>query len=65
MPNNLQSFQSCLHFIVLEIFIRNYQDRKLFDTINKACAVFENDSIEQSRVRQIRRQHRRMVEGEW
>lgn len=57
--------RSRLFVLALENFIREYQDRKLFEAINQACAEISDDPIEQSRLRQIRRQHRRMVEGEW
>jgi hypothetical protein len=54
-----------LFVLALENFIRDYQDRQLFETINQACAEISDDPIEQTRLRQIRRQQRRMVEGEW
>jgi metal-responsive CopG/Arc/MetJ family transcriptional regulator len=57
--------RSRLFVLALENFIRDYQDRKLFETINQTCAEIPEDPLEQSRLRQIRRQHRRMVEGEW
>jgi metal-responsive CopG/Arc/MetJ family transcriptional regulator len=57
--------RSRLFVLALENFIRDYQDRQLFEAINQACAEISDDPLEQSRLRQIRRQHRRMVEGEW
>ncbi len=57
--------RSRLYVLALENFIRDYQDQKLFEAINSACAEIAEDPIEQSRVRQVRRHHRRMVEGEW
>jgi len=57
--------RSRLFVLALENFIRDYQDRQLFEAINQACAKISDDSIEQSRLRHIRRQQRRMVEGEW
>jgi hypothetical protein len=48
----------------LENFVRDYQDKQLFDKINKACADAPPDQAEQLRLRQIRRQQRRIVEGE-
>lgn len=57
--------RSRLFVLALENFIRDYQDRQLFEAINQACAAISEDPIEQSHLRQIRRQHRRMVEGEW
>ena len=57
--------RSRLFVLALENFIRDYQDRQLFEAINQACIEVSDDPLEQSRLRQIRRQHRRMVEGEW
>lgn len=57
--------RSRLFVLALENFIRDYQDHQLFEAINQACAEISDDPLEQSRLRQIRRQHRRMVEGEW
>ncbi len=57
--------RSRLFVLALENFIRDYQDRQLFEAINQACVEVSDDPLEQSRLRQIRRQHRRMVEGEW
>ena len=57
--------RSRLFVLALENFIRDYQDRQLFEAINQACVEVSDAPLEQSRLRQIRRQHRRMVEGEW
>lgn len=57
--------RSRLFVLALENFIRDYQDRQLFEAINQACAEISDDPPEQSRLRQIRRQHRHIVEGEW
>jgi metal-responsive CopG/Arc/MetJ family transcriptional regulator len=65
IAEEMQVSRSRLYVIALENYIREYQDRKLFDDINKACTDIVEDPHEQSRIRQIRRQHRRMVEGEW
>lgn len=57
--------RSRLFALALENFIRDYQDRQLFEAINQASAEIADDPIEQTRLRQIRRHHRRTVEGEW
>ena len=51
--------------LALENFIRDYYDKQLFDKINKACDETPPDEAENLRLQQIRRQHRRMAEGEW
>jgi len=65
IAHEMKVSRSRLFGLALEIFIRDYQDRRLFEAINQACAEVSDDPLEQSRLRQIRRQHRRMVEGEW
>lgn len=57
--------RSRLFALALENFIRDYQDRQLFETINQATAEIADDPLEQARLHQIRRHQRRMVEGEW
>ena len=47
--------------LALENFIREMQDRLLFAKINKAVKDAPPDETEFARLRQIRRQHRRMV----
>ena len=54
-----------LFVLALENFIRDYEDRRLFEQINKAYEDTPPDEIEEVRLHQIRRQHRRIVEGEW
>ena len=51
--------------LALEDFIRDCQDQQLFDKINKAYEDAPPDRAELLHLRQIRRQHRRTVEGEW
>jgi metal-responsive CopG/Arc/MetJ family transcriptional regulator len=65
LAQEMKVSRSRLFVLALENFIRDYQDRQLFETINQACAEISDDPIEQTRLRQIRRQQRRMVEGEW
>lgn len=57
--------RSRLFALALENFIRDYQDRQLFEAINQATTEIADDPVEQARLHQIRRHHRRMVEGEW
>jgi metal-responsive CopG/Arc/MetJ family transcriptional regulator len=61
----LKVSRSRLFELALENFIREYQDRKLFEQINAACDGDEADEAEQERLRQSTRQYRRLVEGEW
>jgi hypothetical protein len=62
---DLKISRSRLFELALENFIREYQDRKLFEQINAACDGDEVDEAEQERLRQSTRQYRRLVEGEW
>jgi metal-responsive CopG/Arc/MetJ family transcriptional regulator len=57
--------RSRLFVLALENFIREYEDRKLFEQINKAYAEQSPDEVEQLRLAQSLRQHRRLLEGEW
>lgn len=48
--------------LALENFIRDYQDKQLFDKINKAVEQAPPNKAERLRLRQIRRQYRRIIE---
>ncbi len=65
LAREMKVSRSRVFVLALEYFIRDYQDRQLFDKINQACQDAPPDKAERSRLRQIRRQHRRIVEGEW
>ena len=65
LAREMKVSRSRLFVIALENFIRDYQDRQLFEKINQAYEAAPPDKAERTRLRQIRRQHRRMVEGEW
>jgi len=65
LAREMKVSRSRVFVLALEHFIRDYQDRQLFDKINKAYEDAPPDKAERSRLRQIRRQHRRIVEGEW
>lgn len=56
--------RSRLFALALEDYIRRQENRKLLLQINATCAE-EPDQAEKTLRRQHRRQHRRMVEGEW
>jgi metal-responsive CopG/Arc/MetJ family transcriptional regulator len=65
LAQEMQVSRSRLFVLALENFIRDYQDKQLFEAINSAC---EDDSAEPDETNlldQIRQQQRRMVEGEW
>jgi metal-responsive CopG/Arc/MetJ family transcriptional regulator len=64
LADELNVSRSRLLALALEDFIRRYQNQKLLDQINQAYDDAP-DSTEQARLRQMRRQHRRVVEGEW
>ena len=65
LEHDLNVSRSRLFVLALENFIREYQDRKLFEQINAAYDSDEVDEAEQERLRQSTRQYRRLVEGEW
>jgi predicted transcriptional regulator len=64
LARDMKVSRSRVFVLALENFVRDYQDKQLFDKINKACADAPPDQAEQLRLRQIRRQQRRIVEGE-
>ena len=63
LAREMKVSRSRVFVLALENFIRDYQDRQLFEKINKACEDAPPDRAELLRLRQIRRQHRRIVEG--
>ena len=65
LAREMKVSRSRVFVLALENFIRDYQDRQLFDKINKAYEDAPPDKAERLRLHQIRRQHRRLVEGEW
>ena len=64
LAREMKVSRSRVFVLALEYFIRDYQDRRLFDKINQAYQDAPPDKAERSRLRQIRRQHRRIAEGE-
>ncbi len=65
LARELKVSRSRVFVLALENFIRDYQDQQLFDRINNAYEDTSPDKVEQKHLQQIRRQHRRTVEGEW
>lgn len=61
----LKVSRSRVFVLALESFVRDYQDRQLFDQINQAYADEPQTASEQLQLKRIRRQHRRAAEGEW
>jgi metal-responsive CopG/Arc/MetJ family transcriptional regulator len=56
--------RSYLFGMAIEDFIQRYQNRSLLEEINQAYSD-ESDPTEQARLLQMRKQHRKIVEGEW
>lgn len=64
MAQSMKVSRSKLFVIALQDFIAHQKNRDLLAQINAAYAD-EPDAAEQTLRRKTRRQHRRMVEGEW
>jgi metal-responsive CopG/Arc/MetJ family transcriptional regulator len=64
LAQQLNISRSHLFGIAIENFIKNYQSQALLDEINQA---YDNqpDLIEQERLTKMRKQYRKLVEGEW
>ena len=56
--------RSHLFGMAVEDFIQRYQNRSLLEEINQAYSD-EPDPAEQTRLLQMRKQYRKIVEGEW
>jgi len=65
LAREMKVSRSRVFVLALETFIREYQDRQLFDKINQAFEDAPPDKAEQKRLQHIRRHHKRVVEGEW
>lgn len=65
LAREMKVSRSRVFVLALENFIREYQDRLLFEKINKAFEDTPPDKSERKHLQQLRRHHRRMVEGEW
>ena len=64
MARSMKVSRSKLFVIALQDFIEHQKNKELLAQINAAYAE-EPDASEQALRRKSRRQHRRMVEGEW
>lgn len=64
MAQSMKVSRSKLFVIALQDFIAHQKNRELLAQINAAYSD-EPDTAEQTLRRKSRRQHRRMVEGEW
>ena len=64
LAGELKVSRSRLFALALEEFIRRHQNQQLLDQIN---AAYEDtpDGEEQALLKGMRRQHRRITEGEW
>jgi predicted transcriptional regulator len=65
LAHELNVPRSHVFVLALERFVSNEEDQRLFDQINEAYRDEPQSALEQSRLGQIRRQHRRMAESEW
>ena len=65
LAREMKVSRSRVFVLALENFVREYQDRLLFEKINKAFEEAPPDKTERKRLQPLRRHHRRMVEGEW
>lgn len=65
LARSMKISRSRLFVLALENFVRQHQDRQLFEEINRAYEDSAVDESERQRLLQLRRQHRHMVEGEW
>lgn len=64
LAREMKVSRSRLLALALEDFIQRYQNRRLLEQIDTACKDL-TDTREQVLSRRIRRNHRRIVEGEW
>lgn len=65
IARDMKVSRSRLFALALENFVRDYEDRQLFEKINQAYGDTPPDETERKRLNQMRRQQRRIVEGEW
>jgi len=64
LAREMKVSRSRLFVLALEDYIRRYQNQQLLERINQAYPDAP-DAAEQKRLRKMRRQHRKVVEGEW
>ncbi|MCC7162754.1 MAG: hypothetical protein IT331_09705 [Anaerolineae bacterium] len=65
LARELKISRSRLFVMALESFIRDYQDKRLFDRINQSVQDAPPDKTELKLREQTRRHHKRMVKGTW
>ena len=64
LAREMKVSRSRLFVLALEDYLRRYQNLQLLERINQAYSDAP-DATEQKRLRKIRRQHRKVVEGTW
>jgi metal-responsive CopG/Arc/MetJ family transcriptional regulator len=64
LAHEMKVSRSRLFVLALEDYLRRHQNLQLLDRINQAYHDAP-DAAEQERLRDIRRQHRKVVEGTW
>jgi metal-responsive CopG/Arc/MetJ family transcriptional regulator len=64
LAREMKVSRSRLFVLALEDYVRRYQNQQLLERINQAYPDAP-DTTEQKRLRKMRRQHRKVVEGEW
>jgi metal-responsive CopG/Arc/MetJ family transcriptional regulator len=65
LARDMKVSRSRIFVLALENFIREYQDKQLFEQINKAYTPDPTDKAGKTRLNQIRSQQRRKLEGKW
>lgn len=65
LAHELNVSRSRLFVMALENYLREYQDKRLFDKINQAVEDAPPDKEELKRLQQTLRHHKRMVKGTW
>lgn len=65
LARELNVSRSRIFVMALEQFLRDYQDRELFQAINQAVKDAPPDKAEREQLRQIRQHHQRMVKNTW
>lgn len=64
LAREMKISRSQLFVLALEAYVRRSQNQQLLETINHAYSDAP-DMAEEKRLRKMRRQHRKVVEGTW
>ncbi len=64
MAREMKVSRSRLFVMALEDYIRRYQNQVLLEKINQAYQD-SPDKVDKARLRGMKKQHRKVVEGEW